>query len=180
MYHIRTTRFFFHCLQCARSMSLSLRSDLSRGGGWGVGGQTSRFPRPVGCEQCHHCLREGRDRVWHFSPKGLRVPKHMGMGQNKATSHCFHLPGFHFGHLFLTHTHISQWFSGATRSSHHVALLASGPLHRRNPRAAMARVADADGALVGYTKRMKALTLKGQNVEMAVVLKTVLGYHFGW
>ena len=37
---------------------------------------------------------------------------HQGMGQNSTTttgfSHCFHLPGCHFGYLFLTHSHRSQ------------------------------------------------------------------------
>ena len=45
-----------------------------------------------------------------------------GMGQNSTTrilwtaggSHCFNLAGFHFGYLFLTHTHLK----GETRRGH--------------------------------------------------------------
>ena len=47
---------------------------------------------------------------------GGDAPHQVAMSQNKTTriwtagfSLCFHLPGFYFGYLFLTHTQVARW-----------------------------------------------------------------------
>ena len=75
-----------------------------------------------GCWSCC-CAR----RCWSCWPEAqfgtsqrlspLAIEADLGMGQNEATrnwttgfSHCFHLPGCHFGYLFLTHSHLGRSF----------------------------------------------------------------------
>ena len=84
-----------------------------------------KHARPPTPSRKNKWFRAGRcfQAVQRAKPLGAQSSSPSGYGSKlnqqgtAGFSHCFHLPGFHFRYLFLTHSHLGQLDDSATQRS---------------------------------------------------------------